>query len=77
MNEEDYSLDAHREVGRFRVLYNDGFLSQPFMPETARFYAEDFGGKVVPRDYDKYGPHRVLPSGKWVNVPEGFKVAGR
>lgn len=67
-NNEEYSLDSHRIYGNYRVLYNDGFLSQPFHFKTAKFYAEDFGGKVVPRNYDQYGPHRVLRGGKWVNV---------
>jgi hypothetical protein len=62
---ENVSLDTHRVHGRYRVLYNDGFLSQPFMPQIAKFYAEHFGGKVVARNYN--GPHRVR-CGKWVNV---------
>jgi hypothetical protein len=70
---EDCSIDTHRINGRYRVLYSDGYLSQPFMAETATFYASHFGGKVVPRNYDQYGKHRVR-SGKWVNVPEGTAV---
>lgn len=62
---EDCSLDTHRLKGRFRVLYEDGFLSQPFMIETAKFYAKHFGGTVVSRDY--MGPYRILPDGRWVN----------
>ena len=64
---EDCSIDTHRRFGHYRVLYNDGFLSQPFMRKTAKFYAEHFGGRVVSKNYN--GPHRVLPGGGWVNVP--------
>ena len=64
---ESYSLDTHRIYGQCRVLYNDGFLSQPFMIQTTKFYASHFGGRVVPRGYD--GPHRIPPSGRWVNMP--------
>lgn len=71
---EDVSIDTHRQYGNYRVLYDDGFLSQPFMSETAVFYAAHFGGKVVPRDYNHYGPHRVLPGGRWVNVPKNAPV---
>ena len=73
-NNEEYSLGTHRTEGQYRVLYDDGFLSQPFMGKTATFYASHFGGKVVPRNYDQYGPHRVLPGGKWVNVPKGEAI---
>jgi hypothetical protein len=71
---EDCSIDTHRMNGMYRVLYDDGFLSQPFMDKTATFYASHFGGKVVPRSYDQYGPHRVLPGGRWVNVPKNAPV---
>lgn len=63
---EDVCIATHRAEGRYRVLYNDGFLSQPFMRQTARDYAKMFGGRVVPRNYN--GPHRVLPGGGWVNA---------
>ena len=46
---KDVSLDDHRLYGQYRVLYNNGQLSQPFHYETAKFYAEYFGGKVVRR----------------------------
>jgi len=69
-NEEDMSCLTHHAYGEYRVLYDDGFLSQPFMGKTATFYASHFGGKVVPRNYDQYGPHRVLPGGRWVNTPK-------
>ncbi len=62
-NNEDYSLATHASSGSYRVLYTDGYLSQPFMRKTANFYAKHFGGRVVPRNYS--GPHRVR-GGEWV-----------
>ena len=47
------SLDSHRRYGRYRVLYDDGQLSQPFSLGVARDYAKIFGGRVVPRSYKK------------------------
>lgn len=70
---EDVSIGTHRMYGAYRVLYDDGYLSQPFMVKTASFYASHFGGKVVPLNYDTYGMHRVR-SGKWVNVPKEAPV---
>jgi hypothetical protein len=57
---EDCSIGTHRMYGQYRVLYNDGYLSQPFMGETAKFYAAHFGGRVVSVNYN--GPHKRLPS---------------
>jgi hypothetical protein len=59
---EDYSLDNHRLYGKYRVLYDDGYLSQPFMGKTAKYYAEHFGGRIVSRNYN--GPHKTLGSRK-------------
>ena len=67
---EDCSIDTHRIYGEARVLYNDGYLSQPFYAETAKFYAEHFGGQVVPRNYNQRGMYRI-PNRGWVNVPKG------
>ena len=50
---EGDSLDRHRMYGNYRVLYNDGKLSQPFGRKTAQDYAEMFGGTVVPKDYQR------------------------
>lgn len=64
-NREDYSLDTHRIYGKYRVLYNDGYLSQPFGIQTARDYAKIFGGRVVARDYR--GPYKTR-GGKLVSA---------
>ena len=57
-DDEDCSLDTHRMNGAYRVLYNDGYLSQPFYANTAKFYAKHFGGRVVSRNYN--GPYKKL-----------------
>lgn len=44
------SRDHHRKYGTHRVLYNDGFYSEPFLYETALAYAKMHGGRVVERD---------------------------
>jgi hypothetical protein len=49
--EEEASLDYQRIHGKFRVLYSDGWLSQPMNRKTARDYAEMFDGRVVLREY--------------------------
>lgn len=64
--EAEYSNDYHRQHGAYRVLYDDGYISQPMLPYTAKSYAERNGGRLVERNYN--GPHRILPGGGWVNV---------
>lgn len=48
-HEQDFSVDYHYQHGRHQVRYPDGRLSQPFLPYTARAYAEMFHGEVIPR----------------------------
>lgn len=55
---EDCSMDTHRRLGKYRVLYSDGYLSQPLMRDTAQFYAAQFGGRVV--DVNNDGPYKKL-----------------
>lgn len=43
------SLDYNRRNGKYRVQYPDGQVSQPFVYDTAKTYAEMFGGKVIHR----------------------------
>lgn len=43
------SVTTHRLYGKYRVLYPDGQISQPFDRSTARDYASMFGGKVIPK----------------------------
>ncbi len=48
----EHSLGWHHAYGRFRVLYPDGKLSQPFTYWVARSYCKIFGGKVVWKNYE-------------------------
>ncbi len=43
------SRDYNRRVGRYRVEYKNGELSEPMCRDVATDYASIFGGKVVPK----------------------------
>ncbi len=45
------SFDYNRVHGKYRVLYPDGQLSQPFMYDVACDYRNIFGGSIVPLEY--------------------------
>ena len=46
-SKEDASIADHHLYGEWQVRYPDGQLSQPFHRETAREYANMFGGIVI------------------------------
>ena len=50
----NWSLDDHRIHGKFRVLYPDGELSQPFSKLVAMDYCKIFGGQVVNKNYKSH-----------------------
>jgi hypothetical protein len=47
----EHSMGYNRIHGKYRVLYEDGQVSQPMLHQTAKDYASMFNGKVVPRTY--------------------------
>jgi hypothetical protein len=46
----EHCIDWHRRNGQYRVLYPDGFFSQPFTWAVACDYQKIFGGRVVPKE---------------------------
>ena len=41
------SMDYNRMYGKFRVVYPDGLVSQPFCYDVARSYRNIFKGKII------------------------------